>query len=94
MEESTNPTTPIENHNPDKESRVERLTNELADTNALIRHTFSTKMIIYRGVITGLAVVIGSTIIASILLSSWNALFGNLPIVQRSSSALHVEPIR
>ena len=62
-------------------SNIERLANELADTNRYLRYTFSFKMIVVRGLITGFAIVIGSTVLASILFSIVQVLFGDVPFV-------------
>lgn len=70
---------PIVEHKPEGESRIERLINELEDTNNILRKTFSIRMIILRGLVTGLAIVIGSTIVAGVLLSSAKAVFGDIP---------------
>lgn len=61
------------------ESNIERLANELADTNRYLRHTFSFRMIMIRGLITGIATVIGASVIASILFSLLRLVFGDIP---------------
>lgn len=70
---------PIEEHAPEKgeDSRLERLIKEIEKMNGLLKHTFSWKTVIFRGVITGLFTVIGATIIASLLFSFLTMLFGD-----------------
>ena len=65
----------------EQRSSIERLTEELADTNHYLRYTFSFKMIILRGLITGVALVVGSTVVAGILFSLIQLLFGTLPFI-------------
>lgn len=73
--------TPLPQDRPDSTSPVERLAEELADTNRYLRYTFSLKMIVVRGVITGCAIVIGSTVFASILFSVVQLIFGDVPFI-------------
>ena len=62
------------------ESKLGRLADELEKTNDLIENTFSYKMIVIRGLLTGVAVVAGSTILASILFSGIRLIFGDIPL--------------
>jgi len=77
---------PIGDHQPEQqeESRIERLINELENTNKILRDTFSIRAIIIRGLLTGLAIVIGSTIVVSLLLSGAQAIFGDIPFVKNT----------
>jgi|GEM_PF-6831611 len=72
---------PIKNHEPESTSNIERLANELAETNSRLKHAFSFRMIILRGLITGFAIVVGSTIFASIVFSILRFIFGDLSFV-------------
>ena len=62
-------------------SNIERLVEELSGTNQYLRHAFSLRMIILRGLVTGVAIVVGSTVFAGLLFSLIGLIFGDLPFV-------------
>ena len=70
---------PIEKHKPEGGSSIEKLANELAQTNEYLEYAFSMKMVVIRGLVTGFAIVIGSTVLVSITLSILQLLFGDIP---------------
>ncbi len=72
---------PIKNHEPESTSNIEKLVLELNETNTHLKRAFSLKMIVVRGVITGFAIVIGSTIFASIAFSVLRFIFGDVSFV-------------
>ena len=72
---------PIEDHSPESISNIERLAQELSDTNKHLKHAFSLRMIVLRGLITGFAIVVGSTIFASIAFSIIRYIFGDVSFV-------------
>jgi len=72
---------PIERHAPEPISNIERLAQELSDTNKHLKQAFSLRMIVLRGLITGFAIVVGSTIFASIAFSIIRYIFGDVSFV-------------
>ncbi len=57
--------------------RIEDLVNEMEKTNSLIAKVFSLKSAFIRGLLQGLGIIIGSTILAGALYSMTVKLFGN-----------------
>lgn len=84
-EEQSNLAEPIEHHKKDQISNVERLAQEVADTKAFLKATFSFRMIVLRGVLTGFAIVVGSTVIASIIFALVQLVFGDVPYIPGES---------
>ena len=72
---------PIANHQPEQVSNIERLADEIHDTNVYLKEIFSIRMVIVRGLITGFVIVIGSTVLASIMFSILHLIFGDIPYI-------------
>ena len=81
MQETPKQTEPIENHKKDQLSNIERLAQEVADTHAFLESVFSFRALVARGIITGLAIVIGSTVFASIIFALIQFIFGDIPFI-------------
>lgn len=67
---------PTESEN-ESTSKLERLIQEIADTNQFLRRAFSFRMIIIRGLLSGFAFVLGSTVLVSLIISASAIIFGD-----------------
>jgi len=84
--EPTNDTTEQEASVPEQSgSKIGRLANELEKTNDIMKNAFSLRMIIIRGLLTGVAIVVGSTIVVSITVSGLRYIVGDdIPFIPSS----------
>lgn len=76
-QEDTQKAEPITNHQSDSVSNIERLIIEISDTNQFLRRVFSFRMILLRGLLSGFAFVIGSTVLVSLIISAVALIFGD-----------------
>ncbi|MFW0871077.1 MAG: hypothetical protein ACKKL4_01315 [Patescibacteria group bacterium] len=70
-----------EHHEKNIHTSIEELTQEVAETKEFLQSTFSLRMIVMRGVLTGFAVVLGSTVLASIIFTIVQLVFGDVPYI-------------
>jgi hypothetical protein len=84
----TSTTQPTEDSSQDNQSNIERLANEMAETNNFLKTTFSFRMIILRGILTGFTIVLGSTVIASIIFALVQLVFGDVPYIPSENVGL------